>query len=311
MAGSQSPGYPNYALPKALDQVRKIIAEDRRNAIGREVAAKHIGYSSLSGASEKALATLAHYDLLERSGKGQTAVTQTAMDIVYPENDEAGRKALIKAATSPAVFKNIDEAFPDTPSDGALENWLVRENFLNRAIKPVIKAYLGTRRYLEQQGAIESGSPSADKDANQDEPVGNGVVYGGAQVGDLIQWEVDGILRLEKPLAVRHITPDGEWVAVEGSETGIPMSQVIVQSGPKHTLPPIGSKPAPTFALETLPPAYDSGIKPTDEPNQIKIVQNGDSLNIHCDNVTAKGLRALRKKLEMYSTILEMDEDDE
>lgn len=254
MAGSQSPGYPNYALPKALTQIRQIIAEDRRNTIGREVAAKHIGYSSLSGASEKALATLAHYDLLERSGKGQTAVTQTAMDIVYPENEDSRRVALLRAAMNPSVFSSISEAFPDTPSEGALENWLVRENFQDRAIKPVIKAYMGTQRYLEQEKVFESGGPSADKNANQDEPDGDDVVYGEATVGSLIQWEIDGVLQLPEPKRVRATSEDGLWVFVDGSETGIPMSQATVEQQAAAITPPII---APTLPLAT-PPANDA-----------------------------------------------------
>ena len=240
---AQSPGYPNYALSKALDQVKLIIAKDRRNVIGREVAARHIGYSSLSGASEKALATLAHYDLLERSGKGQTAVTQTAMDIVHPKSEEDRRRALLKAAHSPSVFKSINDAFPHAPSDGALENWLVRENFLNRAIKPVTKAYMGTQRYLEQEKVFESGGPSSENSANLDEPDGNGVVYGGANVGNLIQWEIDGVLQLPTPARVRHVTEDGDWLFIDGSETGIPMTQAIVEQQipvvPPHMVAPI------------------------------------------------------------------------
>ena len=253
MASSQSPGYPSYALPKALDQVRKIIAEDRRNIIGREVAAKHIGYSSLSGASEKALATLAHYDLLERSGKGQTSVTQTAMDIVYPENEDARRAALLKAASSPSVFRSIKDHFPDAPSEGALENWLVRENFLNRAIKPVTKAYLGTQQFLEQEKALKSGGPSSVESANLDKPDDNDVVYGGADVGDLIQWERDNVLQLQSPTRVRGLSPDRDWVFVEGSETGIPMSQTIVKTKAKGiaAAPPV--LPLVSPSNDTLP----------------------------------------------------------
>jgi hypothetical protein len=55
------------------------------------------------------------------------------------------------------------------------------------------------------------------------------VTYGGARIGDLIQWESDGVLRLERPLRVRLVTEDDNWVAVEDSETGIPMDQVIVE----------------------------------------------------------------------------------
>ena len=67
--------------------------------------------------------------------------------------------------------------------------------------------------------------------------------FGGASIGDLVQWESQGALQFETPRRIRAISDDGAWVAVEGSDTGIPMSQVIVE----QTAPP---KP-PTFPPET------------------------------------------------------------
>ena len=50
------------------------------------------------------------------------------------------------------------------------------------------------------------------------------------QVGDLVQVEIEGVLQLGKPARVRAIQPhDGQdWVFIEGSEAGIPMTQTVV-----------------------------------------------------------------------------------
>lgn len=259
MARSQSPGYPNTSLPKALSQVRAIHAADRRNIIDREVAAKHIGYSGLSGASDKALASLAHYGLLEKAGKGQARVTQLAVDILHPETESNRKKALLEAAYSPAIFSEIRERFDGQPSEGALRSWLTRENFLDRAIGPVVSAYMETCRFLEQERAFESGGPSAAHEEESHLPnvpvaPAGGKMFGGAKVGDLIQWESQGALQFPKPLRVRMVTEDGQWVAVEGSQTGIPMNEVIVETAaPKGSAVVPPNFPLPAEAELTSP----------------------------------------------------------
>jgi hypothetical protein len=161
---SQSPGYPNAALPKAIQSVRQIFDADRRNPIERELAAKHIGYSGSSGAADKAIATLAHYGLTEKVGKGEIRVSQLALDIIHPNKPEDRKRALLQAAFNPQIFKDLRERFSEGHvSEGALESYLKRENFLDRAITPVTKAYLETCRYLEQEKAFESGGDEPPK----------------------------------------------------------------------------------------------------------------------------------------------------
>lgn len=240
MSRPQSPGYPNFPLEKAVDLVGLVFENDRRNIVDREVAAKHIGYSGLSGASEKALATLAHYNLLQKAGKGQTQVTQTAVDILHPDSEEDRAVALRDAAFSPAIFASISERFADgPPSEGALKSWLKRENFLDRAINPVTKAYLETLRYLEQQKAIESGGVTPVSESEQSSRNGHNRRFGGANLGDLVQWESNGALQFERPLRVRAVSDDGQWIAVEGTDTGIPMSQILVEQAASQTTPPV------------------------------------------------------------------------
>jgi hypothetical protein len=163
MARGQSPGYPSASLRKSLEMVKKVFDADRRNPIDREVAAKHIGYSSLSGASEKALASMAHYDLVEKTGKGELRVTQLAVDALYPDNPEDRISALRVAGTSPQIFKDLKARFPDGVSEEALKSYLLRENFLDRAINPVTTAYLDTCRFLEQEKVFESGGIDSEE----------------------------------------------------------------------------------------------------------------------------------------------------
>ncbi|MBN8842649.1 MAG: hypothetical protein J0H88_05300 [Sphingomonadales bacterium] len=170
MARVHSPGYPNMSLPKAIAAVRKIFSADRRNPIDRVVAAKHIGYSGQSGASDKALASLAHYGLTEKTGKGEIKVSQLAVDIIHPESPSQEAASLMRAGFNPQVFKDIYQRFDGHHvSEDALRSYLVRENFQDIAINPVMNSFYETCRFLEQEKAFESGSAGGNLDAESDQ----------------------------------------------------------------------------------------------------------------------------------------------
>jgi hypothetical protein len=154
---TRSPKYPNYSLRTAVNQIAKIHTADRRNVIERLNAAKHMGYSGLSGPSEKSIGTLVQYGLLELVGKGQVRVSQLAVDILHPVTEADRKAALAKAAFRPEIFKSLREQFPDGVSEASLQSYLVRNNFMDRAISPLSKAYTETCLFLEQSGATDSG----------------------------------------------------------------------------------------------------------------------------------------------------------
>ncbi|MBI2262666.1 MAG: hypothetical protein HYU62_13505 [Caulobacterales bacterium] len=159
MTRSRSPGYPNFSLGAAVKRAERIFAADRKNPIEREVAAQHMGYAGISGAADKALATMMHYGLLERVGKGQVKVAQRAIDILHPSTDAERRAALREAAFRPQLFATLQERFPDGASESTLRSFLVREDFLERAIGPALSAYEETCSFLKQEGAYGSRGP--------------------------------------------------------------------------------------------------------------------------------------------------------
>lgn len=251
MTRTNSPPHPTMSLPKSITAVGKIFSADRRNPVDREVAARHIGYTGKSGASDKALAALTHFGLTDKVGKGSVRVSQLAMDILHPDpTDPHGKeRALLEAGMKPQLYKELRAHFPDHVSEDTLRSYLLRIGFNSTSLPPAMSSYFETLRFLEQSKAFESagkggetGEESDGQGADDDHENGASTVFGGAKVGDLIQWEVGGALQMEKPMRVRMVSDDGQWVAVEGSETGIPMNQVIVEqpaSNPPSSQPPI------------------------------------------------------------------------
>src|SRR4051812_794755 len=109
MVRTNSPPHPSMSLPKAITAVGKIFSADRRNPVDRDVAARHIGYTGKSGASDKALAALSHFALTEKVGKGAIRVSQLAMDILHPDPSDPQSKdrALLEAGMKPQLYKEL------------------------------------------------------------------------------------------------------------------------------------------------------------------------------------------------------------
>lgn len=155
----RSPTYPSTPLAEAIEIIRKLHQVERKNPIDREVAAKALGYSGISGRSATVLSNLIQYGLLEKAGKNEVRVTDRAVEIIYPHSDQDRATALRAAAREPELFQGIMKKFPDgTPSNNALEAFLVRSGFTDAAIQSAIKAFRETFLFLEKE--TDSGSYS-------------------------------------------------------------------------------------------------------------------------------------------------------
>jgi hypothetical protein len=277
--------------------VAKIEKVYRQSPVDREVAAKLIGYSGLSGPSSKALAALASYGLVERAGKGELRVTSRALAILHPINLLERRQALVSAAFDPTLFQELRTRWPDMiPPEEGIATYLNRKGFNQTAIRPAMKAYRETLHFLEQEGANESHGNEQPEEADSDGPDGGKPApHGAARVGDLIEVEIGGTLVTPKPVRVRAVTDDQAWVFVEGSETGIDMENVTVlerAEGDQVKVPP-------TLALS------GSGSR-AEEPkiNDIKPVFDFDSVTINTKITSQWHLGALIMRLEKLMPML-------
>ncbi len=253
----RSPSYPNASLGEAISQVAKIEKVYRQSPVDREVAAKLIGYSALSGPSSKALAALANYGLVERAGKGELRVTSRAVAILYPGNLQERRQALVAAAFDPSLFQELRTRWPDMiPPEDGIATYLHRKGFNQTAIRPALKAYRETLHFLEQEGASDShGNRHPEGADSEGSEGGQSAALGTARVGDLVEVEVGGTLLTPTPVRVRAVTEDEAWVFVDGSETGIEMESVTVVERPDAA----EAKAPPTLPLSVgKPPANEA-----------------------------------------------------
>ncbi|MER8391913.1 hypothetical protein NKH10_08385 [Mesorhizobium sp. M1340] len=145
MARVRSPNYPALSLPAAIDRIRVVQGLEGRNAVAREVVAKHLGFGGLNGASATMLSALAKYGLLEQVGDGEAKVSELAMTILFPHDQNERLQAVRKAAFRPALFAKLLEKWPDRPpTDDSLRSYLLREGFSSTAAEQVIQFYRET-----------------------------------------------------------------------------------------------------------------------------------------------------------------------
>ena len=239
----RSPSYPSMSLRDAVDAVAKIEGQYRASPVDRTVAAKLIGFTTLSGPANKALAALASYGLLERAGKGETRVTSRARAALHANSDKERIDNLLAAASEPHLFQELRERFegvPIPPEDGVV-TYLNRQGFNPSAVRPAAKAFLQTMAYVEELSASESHGNQSSEDAELE---ARAVVVTPPTEERVSAISFNGNHRarfnFQSLSKMRMISDDGQWVAVEGSRTGIPMSEVIVDTPARQTnTPPV------------------------------------------------------------------------
>ena len=150
---ARSPSYPSLLLEGAIEKTKKIHLAYNKSHVAREAIAKCIGYSSLSGSALTALGSLTSYGLLERRGKGEAAVSELALKILFAESSEERADATREALLTPSCFAKINEKFGDhVPETDGIVAFLCRNSFTQNAGQNAAKAYVGSLQFVKSQG---------------------------------------------------------------------------------------------------------------------------------------------------------------
>ena len=297
----RSPSYPSLSLRKAVDSVGKIYDVYRTSPVDRLAAAKLIGYSTLSGPASSALGSLRGYGLMEFAGKGTSAVTDRAKKILYPESDTQRLENLIEASETPPIFLEIKRTFTDhdVPPKQGIVGLLNRKELSTKAVKIATRSYIETAEFLleEKQKLNDSAGIHSNEDTELRKSDGNGIAEKtvDVHVGSLVQWESQGVSQFAEPRRIRHVSEDGDWVFVDGSETGIPTNEVTVIEDPKQTITP------PKLAL------------PTEEVNETEWLRSrlGKNTGVRVIVSGDMGPKEIQKLMQVLQTQYEILADDE
>lgn len=176
MARMRSPNFPALTLEEAMKLVGTLYSKIRKTTVDREVAAKELDYSGLTGRSLKVLGALNQYGLIDNTSKGQCRVTELAEQALhgFPEAEKMG--AIQRAARSPALFSAIFDQFgEDVGSEHAIRSFLLKRGFTDGGVESALQSFLATQQYAALKGATASYGigptlpPELPSDAGNDE----------------------------------------------------------------------------------------------------------------------------------------------
>lgn len=178
MVRMRSPNFPALPLEEAINIVAGLYSKVRKMTIEREVAAKELGYSGLTGRSLKVLGALNQYGLIDNVQKGKCHVTELAEQALhgFPEAEKIG--AIQRAAREPGLFRAIFEEFGEqVQSEHAIRAFLLKRGFTDKGVESALQSFLATQKFAGFDGkevqttesvkqelplSTESGRPDAE-----------------------------------------------------------------------------------------------------------------------------------------------------
>lgn len=228
----RSPAYPYLSLETAIARARTFYEKEKRNPAPVTVAATHWGYESKSSGATQTAAALISFGLMQDEGTGEKRklkLTETALKILLDvRSDSTERNELIRqAALAPKVHRQIWTQYPNGISNENLKHALVFEwqpPFNENSVDGFIKEFRDTIKFAK---LTESDKVSSEDGANGGPEAGYE-----PKIGDYVQWESQGVVQFREPRRVLSITTDGTHAFVEGTTTGIPVSQLTRASAP-------------------------------------------------------------------------------
>lgn len=273
----RSPAYPFITLEKAIERIEQISsAGAHRTAMVPETFYSIWKLGASSSTSRQIMAALNQYGLVEYAGRGnerKVILTELARKITLdkiPDSPDKA-KAIREAALMPAIYSVLWEKYGQfLPDNVVLESFLARDMGYNQqAAKSIANDYRDTFNFVGLNKPADITNAQEIESKNGDKPKVDEIF-----VGDFIQWEIDGVLQLEAPRQVRAIQDhEGqEWVFVKGSETGIPMNEVILESKGDMQKTPQSIKQRPVLA-EDSPSDQKLGTK-----REVKGLDEGEAV---------------------------------
>jgi hypothetical protein len=219
----RSPNYPGIGLRAAVDKIEALYKEDGLAASPRDAALKHMGYERFHSVAARTLSALKSFGLIEEVDE-RLKLTQRGIEIVARQKgDPIREKAIKQAAVSPDIYQLILDEYRATglPSDTSLKSDLITVRRFNpTAVDDFVQDFKDT---LEFAGL--SDLKMVESKQSQGKNSGRAVL---PQIGSLVQWESGGQIQFTEPKRVRGLTEDGLWAFVDGSDTGLPIKELIV-----------------------------------------------------------------------------------
>jgi hypothetical protein len=259
----RSPNYPAVGLREAVDRLKKLYEKDGKAGAPAEIAAVHIGFGKPHGQAMSVLAALKRFGLVSENG-GRFAPSQRGLEIINLSPDDPRRqKALCDAVLEPSIYRELIDKHRESgwPANEVVASEL--ETYKGFIKKAAISLVEDLKDSLEFSG-LSNETALVSKDEEE-------IHLQQPSVGDFVQWESQGVLQFKEPRRIREISDDGNWAFVDGSNTGVPMTELTVAPTPASAKVP----ESPKLTRVDVPPAPKNSVEIR---NEVSIRQDVFSL---------------------------------
>ena len=219
----RSPNFPAIDLQETIKRAKEFHNQEDRHPANIEVASRHWGYKNYGSGGAVVIAALVSFGLMESEGVGinrRIKLSSLGLRIVLDSRpiSEERTAALQTAALTPKIYQELWELWGKAlPSPENIQYHLLKRGFNKGTVDKFIEGYKNTLAFA---GLLEDGKISP---GDEEEHI---------QVGDYVQWTSQGVDHFEEPRRVRELSPDGTFIFVDDSETGIPIEQVVKCDAP-------------------------------------------------------------------------------
>ena len=258
---TRSPGYPVLNLEEAISRAGTIYDKEQKHWAPLASVESHWGYKVGTGGANRVVSSLLKYGLLVQDGQKSNKRYKVSDDAVLLLNAPKGtaqyREAALRCAEAPQIFRELKEHFEldskwSLPSEETIKTYLlVDRNFNRNSVPDFIRVLKETLDFaLDHRGedvVKDEGDASHKKDSSKE-----------IRVGSFVQWTSQGVDRFPVPQEVKGISDDGEWIFVECTNAGLPMSDVAIAE------PPAGASDLPK--APPINPFAKTELKRNDEP---------------------------------------------
>lgn len=147
--------YPGDSLAEAVTLLEKVRTGVGFASASRELIAQALGYKGLTGTSGRRVATLGHFDLIERTGNGSYKISDLGRRILMPTSEAEKALALAEAAKRPSLYLQVIAKYQGSALPQMLANILARDFKVYAGASE--DAAKGLRETVEFAGLLRNG----------------------------------------------------------------------------------------------------------------------------------------------------------
>ncbi|MDI3384113.1 hypothetical protein ACFPPF_01000 [Xenophilus aerolatus] len=268
------------------------------------------GMNPKSSQALQTAAALKAFGLVDYTGTSKergVALSEDGRNYLRAQQDSIKTEILKRCAVKPrAIALCWNRWGADRPPDEVcLDELILKNKFTDPAARTLLRVYDDTVAFAKLQGsdsvAVAAGL-LGEHDEGDDEPAAGGVdrPASGPNVGDFVRWESAGVVMFDARRVLGR-SPDGEYVFVEGSRTGLPLKEIAMVEAPAA---PSSSPPLSPFASTSVA-AESSAVPGEREWLRGPLSKEASYRLIVSGNLGSKELGKLIKLLEAQRLVLD------